>query len=83
MDPKTIGVIFVGLLVLIFIIFIFIGGGFISNVLFSKSADDLSHVGLDTGDKIRISQMTIIIFWLLFLPLVIYGSLVVYKTLRD
>lgn len=60
---------FLTLLYLIFVIFIFIGGGFITNVLFSKPIDELAIVGLDNEAKINISKMTIVLFWIVFIPL--------------
>jgi len=48
----------------IFAIFIFIGGGFITNILFSQY--DTSCVGIDTTTKLNIARLTIIMFWIVF-----------------
>jgi hypothetical protein len=61
---KLIGV----LVYLAFIIFIFVGAGFITNVLFNAEYDT-SCVGLDNRTKLNIAKMTIVMFWIVFIPL--------------
>jgi hypothetical protein len=53
-----------------FVTFIFIGGGFITNILFNAGFDP-SCVGIDNINKLRIAQMTIVLFWIVFIPLCI------------
>ena len=59
----------IGLLIYVtFIIFIIVGGGFITNILFNIGYDT-SCVGLVTRTKLNIAKMTIVIFWIIFIPL--------------
>ena len=59
----------IGILVyLAFIIFIFVGAGFITNILFN-SEYDTSGVGLNSNAKLNIAKMTIVMFWIVFIPL--------------
>ena len=59
----------IGLLVYIaFVVFIFVGGGFITNVLFNVEFDP-SCVGLDNRTKLNIAKMTVVMFWIVFIPL--------------
>ena len=53
-----------------FVVFIFVGGGFITNVLFNSDLDP-SCVGLDNRTKLNIAKLTIIMFWVVFIPLCI------------
>ena len=59
----------IGLVYLAFIIFILLGGGYITNILFSSSYDT-ACVGLDT-DKKNIAKMSIVMFWMVFIPICI------------
>ena len=54
----------------VFMVFIFVGGGFITNVLFNGGYD-LDAVGLDNRIKLNIAKMTIIMFWIVFISLAI------------
>lgn len=76
---HTIGIIVLALLVLTFIIFIFVGAGFISNVLYSSSSDELQCVGLDNKDKVNIAKLTIVMFWIIFISLLASVSVVYYS----
>ena len=51
-----------------FITFIYLGGGFITNVLWNKGFDP-ACVGLDNDAKLGIAKFTNIIFWIVFIPL--------------
>ena len=51
-----------------FITFIFVGAGFITNILFNVKYD-VSCVGLDTKTKLNVAKMTIVMFWIVFIPL--------------
>jgi len=58
-----------GLVVLLlFSTFLIVGGGFITNVLFNSDYDT-GCVGLDTRDKKNIAKMSIVFFWIVFIPL--------------
>lgn len=52
-----------------FVIFIILGGIFISNSVFQESMDNLRVVGIDTVDKRNIARMVMVLFWIVFLPL--------------
>ena len=54
-----------------FILFIFIGGGYITKILFNSSDSQLSCVGLSDKTELNIAKLTIILFWLVFIPLCI------------
>ena len=54
-----------------FITLIIVGGAFITNILYKLNEDELSNIGLNTTTKINIAKMTIVIFWITFLPLCI------------
>jgi hypothetical protein len=56
---------------LAFVIFIFIGGGFITKLLFNSDPNQLRSIGINTETEINIGKMTIILFWLVFIPLTI------------
>ena len=51
-----------------FATFIFVGGGFITNVLFNIGFDPRC-VGLDNEAKLNLAKLTIIMFWIMFIPL--------------
>jgi hypothetical protein len=68
MNPKHIVKIGFLILYITFATFIFVGGGFITNVLFNVKYDP-SCVGLDNETKLNIAKMTIVIFWIIFIPL--------------
>lgn len=51
-----------------FITCIFVGAGFITNVLFNAEYDT-SCVGLNNNTKLNFAKMTIVIFWIVFIPL--------------
>jgi len=53
---------------LTFITFILVGGGFITNVLFN-SEYNTDTVGLNNRDKKNIAKMSIVMFWIVFIPL--------------
>ena len=54
---------------LAFVIFIYIGAVFITKALF-KSADwELRFVGINNDTELNIAKMTIILFWIVFIPL--------------
>jgi len=61
---KIIGLV----LYLAFITFIFVGAGFITNVLFNNEYDT-SCVGLNNNTKLNIAKLTIVMFWIVFIPL--------------
>jgi amino acid transporter len=54
-----------------FILFIFIGGGYITKILFNSNNQQLSSVGLSDKTELNIAKLTIILFWLVFIPLCI------------
>ena len=56
------------ILYITFITFIYIGGGFITNTLFNKGFDP-SCVGLDNDAKLNIAKFTVVVFWIVFIPL--------------
>jgi hypothetical protein len=62
--PKIIGLV----LYLSFIVFLYVGAGFITNILFNVEYNQ-SCVGLDNNTKIGISRFTMVIFWIAFIPL--------------
>ena len=70
MNLKNIVKIFAILLFVAFATFIFVGGGFITNVLFNVGFNP-SCVGLDNETKLNIAKMTIVMFWIVFIPLCI------------
>lgn len=53
---------------LVFAIFIFIGGGFVTDVLFNEKYDT-SCVGINTDTKLNIAKLSIVMFWIVFIPL--------------
>lgn len=54
---------------LTFIILTFIGAGYVSDVVFNSTRDQLDQVGLNTNFKRGLAKFTIILFWLVFVPL--------------
>jgi len=52
-----------------FVIFIFVGGGYITNILFYSHADNLQNVGITTTTQLNIAKLTIVLFWIVFIPL--------------
>ena len=56
---------------LTFVIMIFIGGAFITKILFNSTRTQLECVNLSKTDDINIAKMTIILFWIVFIPLCI------------
>lgn len=54
---------------LAFAILTFIGAGFISDVIFNSTRDQLDQVGIDSNFKLGLAKITIILFWLVFIPL--------------
>ena len=67
-----------GLLVyLTFLILIIIGAAFISNVLLNT---DTTCVGIDTTVKLNIAKMTIIIFWIIFVPMCLAPIIILFKS---
>ena len=67
-NAQIVGSIFILVLYVVFITFIIVGGGFITNVLFN-SEYDTGCVGIDTRDKKNIAKMSIVMFWMVFIPL--------------
>ena len=64
--------IFLGVLLLsyiTFIIFIFIGGGYITNALFNSEPVQLVCVGINNETHLNIAKMSIVLFWIVFIPL--------------
>jgi len=57
------------LLYITFVILIFIGGIFITKILFNSNDTQLSCIGLDNKDQLNIAKMTIVLFWIVFIPL--------------
>lgn len=70
MNNKNIIKILVLILYLTFVAFIFVGGGFITNILYNKDFNP-STVGLDNETKLNIAKLTIIMFWIVCVPLFI------------
>jgi len=68
MNRKIIIKILLLILFITFITFIFVGGGFITNVLFNEKYDP-ECVGLDNKTKLNIAKLTIVMFWIVFIPL--------------
>ena len=56
---------------LTFIVLIFIGGGFITKILFNSSPEQLDCINLSKKDDLNIAKMTIVLFWIVFIPLCI------------
>ena len=54
---------------LAFIVLTFIGAGYISDVVFNSTRDQLDQVGINTNFKLGLAKITIILFWLIFIPL--------------
>ena len=59
------------LLYITFVILIFIGGGFITKILFNSSNTQLECVGLNNTNDLNIAKMTTVLFWIVFIPLCI------------
>lgn len=59
----------------VFFIFLFIGGGFITSIVFNK---DTTCVGLDTTDKQNIAKMTMVMFWIIFIPVFIIAGVAIF-----
>lgn len=53
---------------LAFLVFFYVGAGYITDVLFNVKYD-LSTVGLDNNGKVGITRFTMVIFWIVFIPL--------------
>jgi len=51
-----------------FIILIFVGAGFITQVVFNSNAEQLEVIGL-TQSQANLARMSIVLFWLVFIPL--------------
>lgn len=49
--------------------FIYVSGSFITNVLFNTNKDNLQSVGITTDTQLNIGKITIILFWIVFIPL--------------
>ena len=54
---------------LTFIIMIFIGGAYITKILFNSTPEQLECINLTKKDDLNIAKMTIILFWIVFIPL--------------
>lgn len=61
--------ILLALLYLTFIIFIYIGGGFITDVLFHSEPEQLTCINLNDRTRLNIAKMAIVIFWIVIIPL--------------
>jgi len=70
MNLTLISEIIILLVFITFITFIFVGGGFLTNILWNSDYD-VSCVGLNTQDKRNIAKMTMIMFWIVFILLCI------------
>lgn len=70
MNRKIVIKITVLLAFLAFAIFIIIGGVFITDILFNSKFDP-SSVGINTEIKLNIAKLTIVMFWIVFIPLCI------------
>ena len=64
-----------GLIYITAIIFIMMGGIFISKTIFNTPAYLLEYVGLDNEMKIGLSKFIIILFWLVYIPL-LFGPII-------
>jgi hypothetical protein len=51
------------------ILFIFIGGGYITNVLFNSEPAQLACIGITNEIQLNIAKMSIVFFWIVFIPL--------------
>lgn len=51
-----------------FLVFFYVGAGYITDILFNVKYD-LSTVGLDNNGKVGITRFTMVIFWIVFIPL--------------
>jgi hypothetical protein len=51
------------------ILFIFIGGGYITNVLFNSEPAQLACVDITNETQLNIAKMTNVLFWIVFIPL--------------
>jgi hypothetical protein len=54
---------------LVFVIFIFIGGVYITKILYNSNISQLACVGLDDTNELNIAKITIVLFWMVFIPL--------------
>lgn len=60
----------IGLLAyLVFVIFIFIGGVYITKILFNSNISQLACIGLSDTNELNIAKITIVLFWMVFIPL--------------
>jgi hypothetical protein len=71
LNAKEILLLIVILLYITFIIMIFVGGGFITKVLYNSSDIHLYNVGIQNKTDLNIAKMTIVLFWMVFIPLCI------------
>ncbi len=62
---------------LTFVIFIFIGGGYITNILYKSDKSQLACIDLDKTDKLNIAKLSIVLFWIVFIPLCILPLIIV------
>lgn len=53
------------------IVFIFMGGIFISDVIFNSPRAQLEVVGLNNDMKVGVAKFTTILFWIVFIPLML------------
>lgn len=68
----------IGLIIyLTFIIFIFVGGGFITKILF-KNEYDTSCVGINNKTELNIAKLTIVMFWIIFILLFLASVFYIY-----
>lgn len=59
------------LLYIVFNIIVIVGAGFITNSLFTSTDDQLEGIGITSGTQRDISKMSIVMFWILYIPLLI------------
>ena len=70
------------------VVFILIGGYYVSDVIFNSPRDQLEVVGLNSNAKVGFAKFTTILFWLIFMPLM-FGPIVylvapkVYRIITD
>jgi len=73
-----------------FIIFIFIGGGYITRIIYKSDKTQLACIDLDDTDQLNIAKLTVVLFWIVFIPLCIlplilafgYGNIYISKILK-
>lgn len=70
------------------VIFILIGGYYISDIIFNTPRDKLAVVGLENNEQVGFAKFTTILFWIVFMPLM-FGPVVylfgpkIYRIIND